>query len=94
MRKVNYIAIILFMLLGSGCETEPIIFSGPYFVRFTETSLSTKESNSKPILIEVHQAGDALDEDLNITYKISGNARAGIDYTIAGEAGRGNYKEG
>jgi hypothetical protein len=45
MRKVNYIAIILFMLLGSGCETEPIIFTGPYFVRFTETSLSTKESN-------------------------------------------------
>jgi hypothetical protein len=94
MRKVNYIAIILFMLLGSGCETEPIIFSGPYFVRFTETSLSTKESNSKPILIEVHQAGNALDEDLNITYKISGNARAGIDYTIAGEAGRVTIKKG
>jgi hypothetical protein len=48
MRKVNYIAFVLVGILGSACETEPIIFTGPYFVRFTETSLSTKESNSKP----------------------------------------------
>ncbi len=94
MRKVNYIATFLFILLGSACETEPIIFTGPYFVRFTETSLSLKESFSKPVLIEVHQAGEALEEDLVISYKVSGNARAGIDYTIAGEAGRVTIKKG
>lgn len=94
MRKVNYIATILFILLGSACETEPIIFTGPYFVRFTETSLSLKESFSKPVLIEVHQAGEALEEDLVISYKVSGNARAGIDYAIAGEAGRVTIKKG
>lgn len=94
MRKVFSIAIILVMILGGACETEPIIFTGPYFVRFTETSLSLKESFSKPVLIEVHQAGEALEEDLIITYKVSGNARAGVDYVIEGEVGRVTIKKG
>ena len=94
MRKVMSIAIVLFILLGSSCETEPIIFTGPYFVRFTETSLSLKESFSKPVLIEVHQAGDALEEDLVIAYKVSGNARSGVDYVITGEVGKVTIKKG
>lgn len=93
MRKVLTILAFLFMLLG-GCETEKIIFSGPYFVRFTETSLSLKESFSKPVIIEVHQAGKALDQDLIIFYKVSGNARNGVDYTISGEVGKVTIKKG
>lgn len=93
MRKVITTLAFLFMLLGS-CETEKIIFDGPYFVRFTETSLSLKESFSKPVVIEVHQAGKALEEDLLIFYKVSGNARAGVDYTIAGETGQVTIKKG
>jgi len=94
MRKVITIAAFLSMLISVGCETEKIIFSGPYFVRFTETSLSLKESFSKPVIIEVHQAGKALDEDLIIFYKVSGNARAGVDYTISGETGKVTIKKG
>jgi hypothetical protein len=94
MRKLIYIAFVLVGILGSACETEPIIFTGPYFVRFTETSLSLKESFTKPVLIEVHQAGDALDEDLLISYKVSGNARAGVDYVIDGEVGTVTIKKG
>lgn len=94
MRKAITIAAFLSMLISVGCETEKIIFSGPYFVRFTETSLSLKESFSKPVIIEVHQAGKALNEDLIIFYKVSGNARAGVDYIISGETGKVTIKKG
>jgi hypothetical protein len=94
MRKAITIAAFLSMLISVGCETEKIIFSGPYFVRFTETSLSLKESFSKPVIIEVHQAGKALDQDLIIFYKVSGNARNGVDYTISGEVGKVTIKKG
>lgn len=94
MRKAITIAAFLSMLISAGCETEKIIFSGPYFVRFTETSLSLKESFSKPVIIEVHQAGKALDQDLIIFYKVSGNARNGVDYTISGEVGKVTIKKG
>ncbi|MDZ7647611.1 MAG: hypothetical protein U5K54_10795 [Cytophagales bacterium] len=53
-----------------------------------------KESFSKPVFIEVHQAGDALEEDLVISYKVSGNARAGVDYIIDGEVGKVTIKKG
>jgi hypothetical protein len=93
MRKAITILAFLFALLG-GCETEKIIFTGPYFVRFTDTSLSLKESFSKPVVIEVHQAGQALVEDLTIFYKVSGNARDGVDFTISGEVGKVTIKKG
>jgi hypothetical protein len=94
MRKTITIAVFLFLFVSVGCETELTVFNGPYFVRFTETSLSLKESFSKPVVIEVHQAGQALDEDLIVFYKVSGNARAGVDYTIAGETGKLTIKKG
>jgi hypothetical protein len=65
-----------------GCETDKVIFTGPYFVRFTEAAQTKKESFSNPIEIQVHQAGPASTEEISINYKISGSAREGIDYTI------------
>jgi hypothetical protein len=94
MRRVLTIVAFVFLIFAAGCETELVIFKGPYFVRFTETSLSLKESFSKPVILEVHQAGNALDEDLTIFYKVSGSARAGVDYTISGEAGKVTIKKG
>lgn len=94
MQKVVVIFCLLFLLLVSSCETEQIVFKGPYFVRFTETSMSLKESYSKPISIEVHQAGPAPENNITLSYQISGNARAGIDYTIDGEPGKVTIEKG
>lgn len=79
MKKV-FLYILLIAI--SSCETVPVIFTGPYFVRFTEAEQTAKESFSKVIEIEVHNAGPALEEDINVNYKISGSAREGVDYTI------------
>lgn len=77
-----------------GCETERIIFNGPYFVRFTEEARSEKESYSTLVEIEVHNAGPALEEDIIITYKIGGSAREGIDYTIVSDNEKVTIKKG
>lgn len=94
MRRLITILSFVSLIFVAGCETDLIIFNGPYFVRFTETSLSLKESFSRPVIVEVHQAGKALDEDLTIFYKVSGSARAGVDYTIAGEVGNVTINKG
>ncbi|HMG92996.1 MAG TPA: hypothetical protein VK589_23235 [Chryseolinea sp.] len=77
-------ALILLIILTS-CETEPIIFRGPYHVRFTEPTAYDKESFSQPIDIQVHIAGPAPEEELTIGYLIGGNAREDVDYVILDE---------
>ncbi|QDK78138.1 hypothetical protein EXU85_05815 [Spirosoma sp. KCTC 42546] len=82
----------LVMLLGLGilaCETSDVdrTFEGPYFVRFTDTTVTYKESYSKPIAIEVHNVGPQLDQPITITYTINGTAREGKEYTIVGTKG-------
>ncbi len=86
--------IYLVILTVSSCETEKIIFNGPYHVRFTDIALTEKESNSKVIKIEVHNAGPALTEDVAISYTISGDAREGIDYEIVGTREKVSIQEG
>ena len=72
-----------------GCEKQDLdrTFEGPYFVRFTDTTVTYKESYSKPINIQVHNAGPQLDQPITITYTVSGTARAGKDYVIQGTEG-------
>jgi hypothetical protein len=79
--------LVLSLLMIAGCETERLVFDGPYHVRFTEDAHSEKESFSKPIDIEVHYVGPEVAEDLQISYSISGSAREGVDYEILGERG-------
>lgn len=83
----KYIFGLTFLVVG-GCVTEPIIFKGPYHVRFTEESAFARESFSKPINIEVHNAGPAPTEDVVVHYTISGSAREGVDYKILGTRGQ------
>jgi hypothetical protein len=92
-RRVTILFIVITSFLGS-CETERIIFSGPYFVRFTETTLTRKESYSKPINIEVHFAGEAPKSDVTVMYSISGSAREGIDYVFVGKRGEVEIESG
>jgi hypothetical protein len=93
MRKI-VLSYLLSFLFIHGCETDRVVFIGPYFVRFTEGADTRKESYSKPLQIEMHNAGPALDEDIIVNYKISGSAREGIDYTILTERGKATIKKG
>ncbi len=74
--------VCILLIVTAGCETDPIIFQGPYHVRFTEETGSDKESNSSVITVEVHNVGPALDEDINLGYTISGSAREDVDYVV------------
>ena len=76
---------LVLLLIITSCETEPVIFRGPYHVRFTEPTAFDKESFSQPINIQVHMAGPALEEDLTIGYLIGGTAREDVDYVILDE---------
>lgn len=77
--------VFILLLYMTGCETESIIFRGPYHVRFSESTAFEKESFSEPIEIEVHNVGPALEEEITLGYTISGNAREGVDYVILEE---------
>ncbi len=94
MKKVFAILSVLTLFVIASCETERVIFTGPFFVRFSESALSVKESFSKEIDIEVQVASPKVEEDVIISYKISGTARVGIDYTIVGESGKVTVKKG
>src|SRR6478609_3405851 len=91
-RTTTLLLILLFIALG--CETEKILFNGPYHVRFTEENITKKESFSEPIKIEVHLVGLPLSEDITINYGITGSAREGIDYTIANAQNTITIKKG
>lgn len=71
------------------CEQTDVdrTFEGPYFVRFTDSTLTYKESYSPPISIKVHNAGPILKEAITISYNISGTARNGKDYVIQSKEG-------
>ena len=86
-KTIRFTMLTGMLALALSCETERIIFKGPYHVRFTEATGAEKESYSKPVKIEVHVAGPAAAGDLTVSYSISGNAREGIDYTILGTRG-------
>lgn len=93
LRTISSLILVTLMSLMA-CETERLIFNGPYFVRFTETTLTEKESHLPIIPIEVHIAGPAPQGDITINYTISGTAREGIDYKIIGTKGKVRIKSG
>lgn len=82
------------MSLTVACETQEIIFDGPYFIRFSEPTITMKESHIPVMKIEVHNAGPAPQRDITLNYTIGGSAREGIDYTIKGTRGRVKIKSG
>lgn len=88
---------VIFLFLSAlifGCETETRLFTGPYYVRFTESGFSTKESYTPIISIQVHLVSPALEEDVTVFYDISGDARESIDYEILGTPGSVKIKKG
>jgi hypothetical protein len=94
--NISKVFVLLVILTGVSCETERVLFKGPYYVRFTEANAFSKESFSKPINIQVHNAGPAAAGDILINFSVSGNAREGVDYVFVSEKGtviikKGNY---
>lgn len=93
MRNYKYIlACFSALLIGwvvVACEEQDIdrTFEGPYFVRFTDSSLTYKESYNKVVSIKVHNVGPQLDEPITIHYTVAGTAREGKDYAIEGTKG-------
>ena len=71
----------------SSCEPEPMIFKGPYHVRFTEETASERESFSEEIELSVHLVGPQRNESIRINYAVEGDAREGVDYEIISERG-------
>lgn len=93
-RKISSLTFIFIMLMSMACENEKKIFAGPYFVRFTDTVLTEKESHSAVIKVQVHTGGPAPKEDVTINYSIGGTAREGTDYNIVGTRGKVKIKSG
>lgn len=84
------IGLMIALTLGVfACEKSDIdrTFEGPYYVRFNDTTLTYKESYSKPIAIKVHNVGPQLDQPITINYTLGGTAREGKEYTIVGTKG-------
>ncbi|GAB4021047.1 hypothetical protein [Spirosoma koreense] len=73
----------------SSCEQSDVdrTFEGPYFVRFTDSTLNYKESYSKTIPIKVHNVGPILNQPITINYTVSGTAREGKDYSVGDTKG-------
>src|SRR5689334_22004229 len=92
--EILKLLLTLVVVLISSCETERIIFTGPYHVRFTESSGFAKESVNDVIELEVHLVGPALDNDITVHYDISGDARQNVDYVILDEPGEVTIPEG
>ncbi len=71
------------------CEETDVdrTFEGPYFVRFTDSTLTYKESYGKQVAIRVHNVGPILNQPITVNYTVAGSAREGKDYSIEGTKG-------
>jgi hypothetical protein len=85
----NILACFVLLVFAAvfSCETEPVIFTGSYYVRFTEPSAFARESVTDIIEIKVHNASPSTKEDLTISYSVEGSAREGVDYEFVTEKG-------
>lgn len=95
MRSLNKLfAVFILSVIFFSCEKEEILFEGPFHVRFTDTTATFKESHPDTINIQVHNAGPQLEEDVDITYLVSGTAREGKDFEFVSEKGVVTIEDG
>jgi len=85
--KLLSLGFVLSLVALASCEEQKILFEGPEFVRFTDTTLTYKESLGAPITVSVHIVGKPLSQALTVNYTVGGTAREGRDYTIEGTKG-------
>lgn len=90
MKNIKQLLILCFlggMIALASCEEQRILFDGPAHVRFTDTTLTIKESIGQPVQVKVHIVGPPANQATTVNYTISGNAREGRDYVIEGTRG-------
>lgn len=92
MKRYKLLVLFLIGAIGASmvaCEETDVdrTFDGPYFVRFTDSTLTYRESYSKPVAIRVHNVGPVLSQAIRVSYTVSGSAREGKDYAIVGTKG-------
>lgn len=85
--KLLSLGFVLSLVALASCEEQRILFEGPEFVRFTDTTLTYKESLGAPVSVSVHVVGKPLNQALTINYTVGGTAREGRDYSIEGTKG-------
>jgi hypothetical protein len=85
--KFLSLGFVLSLVALASCEEQKIVFEGPEFVRFTDTTLSYKESLGAPINVSVHIVGKPLNQALTVNYTVGGTAREGRDFSIEGTKG-------
>ena len=90
--RVGWIGLLIAAVFGwaaIGCEEQDLnrTFAGPFFVRFTDSTLIVKESNTQPVAIRVHNAGPIQNQAITVNYTVSGSAREGKDFSIVGTKG-------
>jgi hypothetical protein len=85
--KIVSLGFVLFMVFLTACEEQKILFDGPAFVRFTDTTLVYKESIGQPITVQVHIVGKPVNKAVTVNYTVGGTAREGRDYIIEGTKG-------
>lgn len=75
---------LVFGWAAVSCEEQDLdrTFQGPYFVRFTDSTLTFKESRTTPVVVRVHNVGPVLSQPITVNYTVSGSAREGRDYTL------------
>ena len=81
-----FMAIVAVVMMTS-CEQEYITYEGPNYIRFTDTTVTYKESFGKVIPIQVHLVGEPQSQDIEVQYALSGSAIEGRDYSIEGKKG-------
>ncbi|WP_373514946.1 hypothetical protein [Persicitalea sp.] len=85
--KILSLGFVLAMLALASCEEQKIVFEGPDYVRFSDSSVVAKESLGQPIELKVHVVGKPLAQAVTVNYTVGGNAREGRDYVIEGTKG-------
>lgn len=82
-------AILLLMIFMAtlSCHEQEIVYEGPEYVRFTDTTLVYKESLGKVIPVKIHLVGKPSETPVTVSYSVSGTAVEGRDYSIAGQKG-------
>lgn len=85
--KILSLGFVCLMVSLVACEEQQILFEGPAFVRFTDTTLVYKESIGQPIEVKVHVVGKPLNQAVTVNYTVGGTAREGRDYVIEGTKG-------
>ncbi len=78
--------LVIFMATLS-CHEQEIVYNGPDYVRFTDTSLVYKESLGEVVRVRVHLVGKPSDTPVTVSYSVGGTAVEGRDYSITGQKG-------